>query len=95
MVGLLNLIFTLAYWILRIGSWVVFLYVILCWIIPQNKYVQLVGKYLEPILQPIRDWLQRRVSFLQNTSLDFSPAVLFLLITVAGWVLSLLHRILL
>lgn len=94
LVGLLKFLFNVAGWLLYIGSWLVVIYTILLWVIPQNKYVRLAGKYLEPVLAMVRGWVRRFFPNLQ-TRLDFSPAVLCLLLIVARWVLQLLQNILL
>ena len=92
--GILRLVFNIASWLLRVGGWVVLVYAILSWVIPQNKYVLLVGKYLEKALAPIRGWLRRTFPKLAETRFDLSPAVLFLLMVAGGWVLQLIRRIL-
>lgn len=95
LVGLLKFLFDVAGWLLYIGGWLVVIYTILLWVIPQNKYVRLVGKYLEPVLNVVRGWVRRVFPKFTQTRLDFSPAVLCLLIVVARWVLQLLRNILL
>ncbi len=91
LVGLLKLVFTLASWALLIGGWVILIYTIMTWVMPQNKYTMLVGKYLEPVLAPIRSWLRKK---LPNLPLDVSPAVLWLGTVVGRWVLNVLQFIL-
>lgn len=95
LVGLLKFLFNVAGWLLYIGSWLVVIYTILLWVIPQNKYVRLVGKYLEPVLAMVRGGVRRVFPNFTQTRLDFSPAVLCLLLIVARWVLQLLQNILL
>jgi uncharacterized protein YggT (Ycf19 family) len=93
--GILRLVFNIAGWLLRVGGWVVLLYAVLTWIIPQNKYVQLAGKHLERFLAPIRGWLQRKFPKLSEIRIDLAPIALFLLLIVANWALWLIRIILL
>lgn len=95
LVWLLNLIFNIAYWALGIASWVLLIYVVMSWIIPTNKYTLLAGRYVEPLLAPIRSWVRKVIPALGNLGLDVSPVVLWLLINVAQWLLRLLQGILL
>jgi uncharacterized protein YggT (Ycf19 family) len=95
LVGLLNIIFNVAIFLVNLASWVVVVYVIMLLVIPQNKYTLLAGKYVEPVLAPIRQWLGKTFPKLGQTRLDFSPAVLWLLLEIAGWLLQLLRNALL
>lgn len=95
LVSLLNLIFNLAYWVLNIAGWLLLIYVVMALIIPQNKYTLLIGKYVEPVLSPVRALLYRLIPKLRNVRVDFSPIALWLLLSVAEWLLRLLQNILL
>lgn len=95
LVGLLNLIFNVLIFLTQVAYWVMLVYVIMSLVIPQNKYTQLVGKYVEPVLSPIRAWLAKTFPKLSQTRLDFSPLVFWLLLVVVSWLLSLLKAILL
>ena len=64
-------------------------------ILPENKYTLMVGKYIEPVLTPIRAWLQKTFPALANLRFDLSPLVLWLLMDVAAWLLKLLKGLLL
>jgi len=90
-----NIIFNVAIFLVNLASWVVVVYVIMLLVIPQNKYTLLAGKYIEPVLAPIRQWLGKAFPKLRQTRLDFSPAVLWLLLEIAGWLLQLLRNALL
>ena len=95
LIGLLNLIFNILFWALRVAGWLMLIYCLLTWVIPNNKYTQLLGKYMEPMLNPIRKLLNRLIPALGRLPLDFSPIAFWLLLRVASWLLSLLRSILL
>lgn len=95
LVGLLNLIFNLVSWALNIAGWVLLIYVVLSLVIPQSKVTQTIGRYAEPLLSPLRRWLNRTFSKLCGGALDFSPVALWLLLEVAGWLVGVLRNILL
>jgi uncharacterized protein YggT (Ycf19 family) len=95
LVSLLNFIFGVAIFLVNIASWLLVVYVVMTLILPQNKYTLLVGKYIEPILSPIRVWLSKTFPKLNQTRLDFSPIVLWLLLEIVGWLLQLLRNLLL
>jgi uncharacterized protein YggT (Ycf19 family) len=95
LVSLVNIIFNIAIFLVNIAAWVLIVYVVMALIIPQNKYTLLVGKYIEPILSPIRAWLSKTFPKLNQTRLDFSPIVLWLLLEIVGWLLQLIRNLLL
>lgn len=95
LIGILNFIFNVVLFLISLLSWVVLIYVIMALIIPQNKYTLLVGKYVEPILSPIRKFLFRTFPKLGEIGIDFSPLVLYFLIQIASWLIRLLRGILL
>lgn len=95
LVGLLNIIFNILVFLINIASWIMLVYVVMALIIPQNKYTMLVGKYVEPVLAPIRGWLTKTFPRLNASRIDISPLVFWLLLEVAGWLVQLLRNILL
>ncbi|MCE5342918.1 MAG: YggT family protein [Eubacteriales bacterium] len=95
LVSLLNIIFNVAIFLVNIATWLVIVYVVMTLIIPQNKYTLLVAKYIEPILAPIRSWLAKTFPKLNQTRLDLSPAVLWLLLEIVGWLLQWIRSLLL
>ena len=95
LIGLLNFIFSAVLFLISVLSWVVLIYVIMALIVPQNKYTLLIGKYVEPILAPIRKFLFRIFPKLGEIGIDFSPLVFYLLIQVVSWLIRLLRSILL
>ena len=95
LVGLLNIVFSVLIFLVRVASWLVLIYVILSLVLPQNKYTLLIGKYVEPVLAPIRAWLAKTFPKLEGLRVDFSPVALWLILEVAVWLLGLLKNILL
>lgn len=95
LVWLLNAVFDILFWVLNIASWVLLIYVVMALVIPDNKYTQLIGKYVQPFLAPVRALIQRIFPKLGGGRVDFSPIGLWLIITVVEWLLRLLQRILL
>ncbi len=95
LIGLLNFIFSAVLFLLTVLSWALLVYVIMALFIPQNKYTLMVGKYVEPILSPIRKLLFRLFPKLAQIGVDFSPIVFYLLIQVVSWLVGLLRSLLL
>jgi uncharacterized protein YggT (Ycf19 family) len=93
--GLLTFIFNAILFLLTVLSWAILVYVIMALVIPQNKYTLLVGKYVEPVLSPIRKLLFKVFPKLAQIGVDFSPLVLYLLIQLASWLVRLLYSALL
>ncbi|NLV58127.1 MAG: hypothetical protein GXY67_05100 [Clostridiales bacterium] len=94
LVGLLNLVFTILNWALVLLQWALVVYVILSLVLPQNKYTQLLGKYAQVLLTPVRRQMERFFPKLVSIGMDVSPIVLWLLIFVVRWLLELLRNIL-
>ncbi len=90
LIGLLKLVFTIIDWILVVAGWGLVIYFIAKLILPQNKYVLLVGKYVEIVLAPVRKLMYRLFPKLSNSGIDLSPVVLWLLLIVVRWILSIL-----
>jgi uncharacterized protein YggT (Ycf19 family) len=95
LVGILNFLFNVVLFLVNVAGWLLIVYEVMTLILPENKYTQLVGKYIEPVLSPIRAWLGKTFPKLGGLRLDFSPVVLWLLLEIAGWLLKLLQNILL
>ncbi len=92
--SILSFIFTVVLFLITIASWLLLIYVILALVAPQNQYTLLMGKYIQPILTPLRTFLYRLFPKLRNTGVDFSPLLLYLLIQVLSWLVRLLRNIL-
>ena len=95
LVGLLNIVFSVLIFLVRVASWLMLIYVVLSWILPQNKYTLLIGKYVEPLLAPVRTLIGRFLPSLAKLHVDVSPIGLWLLLNIAEWLLRLLKGILL
>jgi uncharacterized protein YggT (Ycf19 family) len=93
--GLLNIIFNVLIFLVDIAGWALIIYVIMTMLIPQNKYTLLAGKYIEPVLAPIRAWLNKTFPKLGGMRVDLSPLVLWLLLEIVTWLLGLLRNLLL
>lgn len=95
LIWLVNLIFDVVNFVFGIALWILPIFIIAKLIFPQNKYVLLCEKYVNLGLFPLRSWLRRAFPKLFMTGIDFSPVVLWLLIRVGQWLLSVLKHILL
>ncbi|MEF9878163.1 MAG: YggT family protein [Clostridia bacterium] len=78
-------------WVLQILNFVVLVYCVLTFVIPQNDLVRKLGGYVEPILNPFRNLLYRFFPKLRNLPMDFSPLVLWLAIQIGVWILNILR----
>ena len=95
LIGLLNLVFAILGWALVLLQWALVLYVILSLVLPQNKYTQLLGKYAQLVLAPVRKQMERFFPRLGSIGMDLSPVALWLLIFIVRWLLGILRGILL
>jgi len=95
LVSILNFIFNAILFLITVASWLLLIYVIMALIIPQNKYTLLIGRYIEPVLAPLRKFLYRIFPKLQGIGIDFSPLLFYFLIQIVSWLIRLLQRILL
>ena len=95
LVGLLNLVFAILDWALVLLQWALVVYVILSLVLPQNKYTQLLGKYAQALLTPVRRQMERFLPKLGSVGMDLSPIALWLLIFIVRWLLNILRGIVL
>jgi len=76
--------------VLRLYRLALIVYVILSWIrIPANQWTELLRRVIEPVLQPVRVFLRRKVPD-KYMVVDWSPLALWLLIEVADILLRVL-----
>lgn len=76
--------------VLRLYRLALIAYVILSWIrIPANQWTELLRRVIEPVLQPVRVFLRRKVPD-KYMVVDWSPLALWLLIEVADILLRVL-----
>ena len=94
LVSILNFLFNVVLFLISVASWAILIYVIMALIVPQNKYTLLIGKYVEPILAPLRKFLFRIFPKLREIGVDFSPLLFYLLIQIASWLVRVLRNIL-
>lgn len=82
------IVLAIAIKIIEAFSIVLAIYCIASWFIhdPFNKFMIILSTIVDPVLEPVRAIL-KRIPFLANLPIDFSPLILFLLIE---FVLSLL-----
>jgi uncharacterized protein YggT (Ycf19 family) len=94
LVSILNFIFNAILFIITVVSWLVLIYVVMALIVPQNKYTLMIGRFVEPVLAPLRKFLYRVFPKLQQIGVDFSPLLFYLAIQIVSWLIRLLQRIL-
>ena len=92
--GILSFIFSVALFLISLVSWLLLIYVVMALIVPQNKYTLLIGKYIEPILSPLRQFLYRVFPRLREIGVDFSPLLFYFLIQIVSWLVRFLRSIL-
>lgn len=90
--GLLRLIFSIAGFAVQLAGWVMIAYVVMMLVIPQNKYTLLIGKYAQPVLAPVRRWLDKALPGVKG--IDLSPVVVWLGLEIAGWILNWIRDLL-
>ena len=74
--------------VLNLFNILLLIYVLLSWIRPvQNKWTDLVQNLVEPVLTPVRRFLQKNVPNLMGT-FDWSPVAVWLLISLLRQILS-------
>lgn len=77
---IINLINGTIYWLLEILSFAIFGRVLLSWIAPKskNKAALLLYRITEPVLGPIREFLQKYLNF--RSRIDISPIIAILIL---------------
>ncbi len=89
------MIYTIFSWIYRLASlvsFILFAYCILSWFLPpQNRFMQLLSKIIDPLLEPFRRLLRKRFGW--NMPIDFSPILLGFAIQLVMYLLQLLVRV--
>lgn len=73
----------IAYTLVYMFELVLLVYCIASWVIrdPFNKFMQILGAIVNPVLTPIRSLLNR-ISFFRNIPIDFSALIAFLLCNI-------------
>ena len=80
---MLSVIRIILYYLFKVLDLVLLIYCVFSWFIrdPNNKIYRFLCSVCDPILNPIRALLSK-VSFLQNSPIDFSPVALMLLFSL-------------
>ena len=91
---ILRALFSILFWVLNAAGTVLFVYTLLLFLLPSHNITRTIGRFIEPLLEPIRRFIRRRIPALANLPLDFSPLGLWLLLKAASWVVRLLAVIL-
>jgi uncharacterized protein YggT (Ycf19 family) len=94
LIGIIDFILGVIQFLIVVASWVLLAYVIMALIIPQNKYTLMIGRYVEPILSPIRKFLFRTFPKLGQIGIDFSPLIFYVAIQIVLWLVRLLRTLL-
>ena len=84
---MLSLLFRLIHLALNLYKLLVIAYFVLRLLkVPANKWISLMGSVIEPVLNPIRKLLYQHLP--KNWQIiDWSPAALFLLVSIVQWLL--------
>ena len=84
---MLNIIAGLIHLVLNIYKLLVIIYFLIGLIkVPANKWTELLGSIIEPVLAPIRKLLAQYLP--KNWQvIDWSPVALFLLLSIVQWLL--------
>ena len=86
----LSRLVSLALWIFEVA---LVIYIVLLWVKPaQNKWTDLLSRFLEPILTPIRAFLTAHLPA-KLQFFDWSPVAAWLLAELAAWMLKRLFAI--
>lgn len=68
--------------ILRLVNIVLITYCLLSFLAPTSQFMFMLKKVVDPVLNPIRNFLYKTFPDLKNLAIDISPIVLFLLISL-------------
>lgn len=79
---MLGIIYTLLYYLIRIFDLILLVYCVFSWFVrdPYNKVYRFLCSICDPVLNPIRELLNK-VSFFQGSPIDFSPVVVMLILS--------------
>ena len=81
--------------VLRLISSLLLIYCIMSFVMPRSELMYKAASYVEPVLRPFRELLDRFFPRLRMMPLDFSPLVVWLVIDIAIWIINLLRRLVL
>jgi len=90
---MLSLLLGIVALALRLATYVLLAYCIMSFVAPQNDLYRKASMYIEPVLQPIRQFLWKWIPPLRRMPVDFSPLALWLAIDVLTGLVNLLRRV--
>ena len=74
--------------VLNLFNILLLVHVVLSWVRPaRNKWIDLLDSIVEPVLNPVRDFLRKHVPALMGT-FDWSPVAVWLLISLIRQLVS-------
>lgn len=91
--GILRFILNIASWVIMIAGWALLVYMILRLVMPSNKITATLGKFIEPMLEPVRALIRKFIPGLANARFDFSPIGLWIIFEIASWLIGLIAKI--
>lgn len=90
MIGFLLSIVALA---LRLASLALLIYCVMSFVMPNNELFYKASRYVQPVLQPVRQKLYGWIPALRGLPVDLSPLAVWLAIDILQGILNLLRRI--
>ena len=87
--GILNLVSKLV----QLVNLALVIYCLMSFLIPTSEFFQKVRAKVDPILQPVREWLWNRFPAVSSLPVDVTPLAVWLLLSLANYVLGLLISI--
>lgn len=79
---------------LRLLGWVLVIYCVMSFVMPQSDWYRKLSRYVEPLLDPVRRFLFRLFPSLGRMAVDVSPLGLWLAIEIATSLLNALRNLL-
>lgn len=89
---MLSMIFGILILLLRVVSAALLIYCLLSFVAPGSRVMELLRPYMEGILNPFRQLLFKWFPKLMNSSFDFSPLAVWLVIDILLQLLRMLQR---
>ena len=95
LIWLLNTIFSIMNTLLTVLLWALPVYFVLRMVIPGNKYLLLMAKYINMALVPVRKIVSNFAPRILSLSIDYSPMLLWVAVFVLRILLKFLRVVLL
>ena len=90
---MIGFLLNLVSWALRLVSIALLVYCVMSFVMPQSDLMRKAAVYVEPVLRPFRGLLYRYFPKLRMMPVDFSPLVVWLVLDIAAWLVSLLRSL--